>query len=332
MDALAVGIDDGYAMTKIALATGQLLAVRSCGRIGGAQVTSVNGAETGIAEYASEGQRIAVGVPAGDPTTFDEYPFSPLNRAIVQHALLAAGLSGRSLHAVSGLPVARFYHADGQRRDEVIARKTASLKIGVEPLDGRAPAGIASHDVIPEALAAWYDHVILEEEASVRLDEDRVKAPLAIVDIGGRTTDFVVVADEKLWHQSSGSITCGLLDLRRQVADVICATHDLESISDGAIDQALAEGRVRLFGKTQDVAVLVRDARQQLIARIEQETQRRLGRGAELERVLFVGGGSVVLADAIRDWFPNQTIAAHPAFANARGMLKYQRYVGSESA
>ena len=42
---------------------------------------------------------------------------------------------------------------------------------------------------------------------------------------------------------------------------------------------------------------------------------------------LFVGGGTVALAAHIRDWFPNQAIAEHPAFANARGMLKYLRYV-----
>ena len=41
----------------------------------------------------------------------------------------------------------------------------------------------------------------------------------------------------------------------------------------------------------------------------------------------FVGGGAVALAEQIRDWFPNQAIAEHPAFANARGMLKYLRYV-----
>ena len=38
-------------------------------------------------------------------------------------------------------------------------------------------------------------------------------------------------------------------------------------------------------------------------------------------------GGAVALAGPIRDWFPNQAIAEHPAFANARGMLKYLRYV-----
>jgi plasmid segregation protein ParM len=47
----------------------------------------------------------------------------------------------------------------------------------------------------------------------------------------------------------------------------------------------------------------------------------------ELDRVLFVGGGTVALAENIANWFPHQEIAEHPAFANARGMLKYLRYV-----
>jgi len=45
-----------------------------------------------------------------------------------------------------------------------------------------------------------------------------------------------------------------------------------------------------------------------------------------------VGGGTVALATHIRDWFPNQAIAEHPAFANARGMLKYLRYVCEASS
>ena len=57
------------------------------------------------------------------------------------------------------------------------------------------------------------------------------------------------------------------------------------------------------------------------------ETRRQLGLGVELDRVLFVGGGTVALAEHIANWFPHQAIAEHPAFANARGMLKYLRYV-----
>ena len=51
------------------------------------------------------------------------------------------------------------------------------------------------------------------------------------------------------------------------------------------------------------------------------------GRVQERITQTLEGGGSVALAESIRDWFPNQAVAEHPAFANARGMLKYLRFV-----
>ncbi|GAB3104260.1 hypothetical protein GCM10027217_27460 [Pseudomaricurvus hydrocarbonicus] len=65
----------------------------------------------------------------------------------------------------------------------------------------------------------------------------------------------------------------------------------------------------------------------ELVERLYTETRRKLGLGAELDRVLFVGGGSMALAEYIANWFPNQIVADHAAFANARGMLKYLQYV-----
>ena len=79
----------------------------------------------------------------------------------------------------------------------------------VHPIDDRLPAAIAFHDVIPEALAAWYDHVITESGDGVQLASERLHAPVAVVDIGGRTTDVVVVADQAVQHGASGSLRCG---------------------------------------------------------------------------------------------------------------------------
>ena len=70
--------------------------------------------------------------------------------------------------------------------------------------------------MIPEALAAWYDHVIVEEEGRALLDDKRVAVPIAIVDIGGRTTDYVVVKDQGILHASSGSLQCGMLDVKHR--------------------------------------------------------------------------------------------------------------------
>lgn len=324
---VAIGLDDGYAFTKIALPDGRLCAIPSRARIGRPNVTWLNGSTQRVFEYETEATRFAVGDVEGEPTHFDDYPCSALNRAIVQHALQEAHLAGCSVHAVSGLPIGSFYLKDGGQRREFIERKRASLNVAVQPLDGRAPAAIAFHEVIPEALAAWYDHVITETDGGVRLAAERLDAPIAVIDIGGRTTDFVVVANQAVRHDCSGSLRCGLLDLKREVAAAIRARFDLEALSERAIEAAVRTGRVRLFGATHEVADLVRDARRELVARLHAETRRQLGQGAELERILFVGGGAIALADDIRDWFANQIIAPHPAFANARGMLKYLRYV-----
>ena len=105
MNPMSVGLDDGYAVTKLALPDGRLVAVSSRARLGRANVTWLDNAEQRIFEYETDDQSFAVGEVDGEPTYFDAYPFSGLNRAIVQHGLQQAGLGGQSLHAVSGLPV-----------------------------------------------------------------------------------------------------------------------------------------------------------------------------------------------------------------------------------
>ncbi|MEW8130921.1 MAG: ParM/StbA family protein [Candidatus Thiodiazotropha endolucinida] len=324
---IPVGIDDGYAYTKIALPDGRLMAIPSRGRIGQSGVTWIHQGQQRIFEYETEETRYSVGAVDGAPTHFEGYPWSGLNRAIVQHALQEAGLAGRTIHAVSGLPVSAFYRKSGERRQETISKKQESLKQAVRPLADVLPAGIAFHEVIPETLAAWYDYVIVEKDGKALLDDERLSVPLAIVDIGGRTTDFVVVKDQGVVHGFSGSLQGGLSDVNQQVANGIPARFDLETLGEQIVSHAVEHQRVRLHGKDYDVASLVDTAKRELVERLHAETRRQLGLGIELDRILFVGGGAVALTEHIADWFPHQAIAEHPAFANARGMLKYLRYV-----
>jgi plasmid segregation protein ParM len=327
MTPIPVGLDDGYAYTKLALPDGRLIIIPSRARVGQSGVTWIDQAEQRIFEYETEEAVYSVGAVDGAPTHFEGYPWSGLNRAIVQHALQQAGLAGRTVHAVSGLPVSAFYRNSGEHRQETIARKRDSLKQAVHPLSDVLPAGIAFHEVIPEALAAWYDYVIVDQGDGVTLDADRVSVPVAIVDIGGRTTDYVVVKDQGILHAASGSLQCGMLNVKHSVTDGIQARFDLEILSEQLVSQALENKVVRLQGKDHDVAALVEAAKREVVERLHAETRRQLGLGVELDRILFVGGGTVALAEDIANWFPHQAIAEHPAFANARGMLKYLRYV-----
>lgn len=327
MTSIAIGLDDGYACTKVALPDGRLIVVPSRAQIGRAGMTWINDEIQCVLDYETSGMIYAVGDVDGASTHFDGYPWSGLNRVIVQHALQEAGLAGRTIHAVSGLPVGSFYLNTGEIRSDAIARKRESLKAPARPLSGKPPAGIAFHEVIPEALAAWYDDVIVESADGVTLDADRLSVPVAVVDIGGRTTDYVVVKDQGIVHASSGSLQCGMLNVKQLVSDGIQARFDLESINERLVDHAVQHNTVRLRGADHDIAELVTAAKREVVERIHVETRRQLGLGVELDRVLFVGGGAVALAEDIANWYPHQSVAAHPAFANARGMLKYLRYV-----
>lgn len=337
MSVIQVGLDDGYAYTKLALADGRLVAIPSRGRIGHAGVTWMASGQPQIFEYDTEGSRYSVGLVDGESTCYDGYPISGLHRAIVQHALQQARLAGHSVHVVSGLPVAAFYFRDGQKRTESIGLKRESLKIPVQPVSTGGlyaaqtlPVSVAFHEVIPEALAAWYDQVIVPGEGGVALDARRFSATTAIVDIGGRTTDYVVVKDQGIVHGSSGSLTKGMLDVHTRVAQAIQRQFDLESVGEQCLAAAIERHRVRLHGRDHDVSALVEAAKHELVEQIHAETRRQLGMGAELDTVVFVGGGSAALAPRLVDWFPHQCIAQHPAFANARGMLKYLQYVCDE--
>ena len=325
--AIQVGIDDGYAYTKLALPDGRLLATPSRAQIGRSTVSWLNQAERRIFEYQTDESIYSVGDVDAASTRFEGYACSGMNRAIVQHALQQAGLEGADVEAVSGLPVSAFYRNDGARRTGAISDKRQNLLQPVRPSGQALAVDIVFHEVIPEALAAWYDYVIVGKNGEAQLDQRRVSVPIAVVDIGGRTTDTVVVRDQGVLHQSSGSYEFGLLNVKQSLADALQARFDLEVVGDRLLTHAVQHRVVRLYGRNHDISTEVAAAKHELVERLYAETRRQLGRAIELDKVLFVGGGAVALADHISDWFPNQLIAEQPAFANARGMLKYLQYV-----
>ena len=326
-----VGIDDGYACTKLALADGRLVSVASRGRIGGSKVSWMPNAERLIYEYATNGATYSVGEVDAESTRFEGYPESGLNRAIVQHALQYAGLEGADISAVSGLPVSTFYRNSGTRRESAIESKRDNLMAPVAPLDGSPSADVVCHQVIPEALAAWYDHVIVDEANGAKLDKLLALAPIAVVDIGGRTTDTVVVRDQGILHHSSGSCLAGILDGIESFADALEERFGLRLPGSGMISRAFATGTIAIYGRHYDVSDEALRAKRELVERLHAAVRRQLGSGAELHKVLLVGGGALAQRDYIGDWFPNQVVAAQPEFANARGMLKYLRHLCAAS-
>lgn len=328
---MLAGIDDGYACTKLALADGRLVSVASSGRVGCSKVSWMPNAEPMIFEYATDGATYSIGEVDAESTRFDGYPVSGLNRAIVQHALQTVGLEGADISAISGLPVSAFYRNSGTLRESAIESKRQNLMAPVTPLDGSLAADIVRHQVIPEALAAWYDHVIVDDGNCAMLDQLHALAPIAVVDIGGRTTDTVVVRDRGIIHSSSNSYMAGILNATESFADALEERFGLRMPDTNMISRAFTNGSIAIYGRMYDVSDEALRAKRELVERLHAEVRRQLGNGAELHQILLVGGGTLALKELINDWFPNQVVARQPEFANARGMLKYLRHVCADT-
>ena len=62
-------------------------------------------------------------------------------------------------------------------------------------------------------------------------------------------------------------------------------------------------------------------------AGILQYVEQKVKEGFGLEILLFVGGGSIVFRNEIRQKYPNAQFIKEPEYANARGMMKYMKFV-----
>lgn len=328
---MQIAIDDGYAYTKLAWfedGTIRTFCLRSSAQPGVHGITNLDGEP--VHAYESDGQRFTVG-PVLNPesTLFEEYPFSPLNRCIIHHALIEGKAPiGEPIHAGLTLPMNVFYKVGGSRERRVESLLTREVTC-VSNKDVAMPK-ISSAKVFPEGAVAWIDAYVNEDGSETRaLDEI---GPVAVVDIGGKTTDTAIFPRKGLIDQEkSGTDDVGVMTIMSRIATALTKKFDMTSIASAQVDCALRTGRVHIFGE-KDVSEIVNTAKAQVADEIWRALARRLTNASEFEEILFVGGGAEVLASYLsnRKEFPLARVLPNPQFANARGALKYMAFVDAE--
>lgn len=328
---MQIAIDDGYAYTKVAWFENgkiQTYGMRSAAQPGVHGITNLDGKP--IHAYESDGQRFTVG-PVLNPesTMFEEYPFSPLNRCIIHHALIEGKVPlGEPLRAGLTLPMNVFY-----KNEEVRHRRMSALLerpvTCVSSEDVQMPK-FASAKVFPEGAVAWIDAYVNEDGSETRPLDDI--GPVAVVDIGGKTTDTAIFPRKGLIDQEkSGTDNVGVMTVMARIESALMKKFDMTTIGSSQVDRALRTGSVHIFGE-KDVSEIVADAKAQVADEIWRALVRRLTNASEFEEILFVGGGAEVLAPFLinRKEFPLARVLPNPQFANARGVLKYMTFVDAE--
>jgi plasmid segregation protein ParM len=327
-NAILVGIDDGYAQTKLFGDNPKggepiKMMVRSSVRSGRFSLSSLSG-EGNIGSYkVAEGEEFTVSdIIEGESTQFDGFHTSTMNRVLVHHALVNAGYGGQKIKLIAGLPLADFF-SNGKKNERKIALKKENLLKGVVSGDtDEKLAELIEVDVGCQALAAFVDY-FLDDDLN---EKDVPIEKIAVVDIGGRTTDIALVLDGASFDpRRSGTENIGVLDVYNSLSEMIKArfsTRDDYPVS--TIDKAVRTGKIRLWGKEKDIQDLVDQAVHEQQEKIVREIERRLGSASDLDAVLFVGGGSA-LFKGIAKLFENGESASDPEYSNARGLYKYSK-------
>lgn len=336
-----VGCDDGHYGIKVCAGENVFFTLPSRAHPGRLATSSIAGGKTEDLIYeTADGEFVTITAndmlsPAVD-TRLPDYPTSSPNRALVAHALRSAGIKG-DVSIVTGLPVNRFY-LEGNRNDELIEGKRASLLRPVRCLSGAETPRVVSHKVISEAVASYYD-ALLDFEGGYNMEFKEIsdEEPVAVVDAGGKTLDVATIKEggTGIYPGWSGTADAGVLYLYDNLDAALRLRFEItDPIPFERLDRAIATGKFRVYSERHDVRNIVGEQLDQFADRVSFEARKFLGDASRFGKVLFVGGGANLLADRLDRVFPGlppNAITVAPvgsdpsrnsAFANARGMYK----------
>lgn len=323
-----VAIDDGHAGIKLFMREGgqeKYLRINSRVRMGIHGTTMIDhpgaGAKMVVPSYETDGGQYTAGdFHDAETARFDDYPFSGINRVLVAHVLRLAGLGGKKVRLATGLPLSRFYKPGGHPNEDVIKRKTEAIMKPVSAADGSPVAEIVEHVVFPEGLGAYIDYAA-GDDGQMRAGSN--VQTVAVVDIGGRTTDTAVVLPGRMIdHSRTGSADIGVLNLIEDVGSRLARELKTE-IPGFRVEEAINNGgTLPVWGKPTNISDKIQAASDAVMARIMVEVNRRLGSGVDIDQILLVGGGAHIFQRSLSN-YPNMTVVERPEFANARGFYKY---------
>lgn len=331
---LPVGLDDGFDEVKIVLPDGTALRMPSHAKTGKDPIISFGDADKTVFGYSTNSKEFMAGsVLEHDSTSSDDYPTSDLNRVIVMHALRMAGLDAKhELYICSGLPLKKYYKLSSPNAS-LIKKKVANLKQNNVIADDKYNMPIIKeHQVLPEGLASWFDFITeRNQDGTIIKNADRYNMRIAVIDIGGRTTDIAVLHKGQLDYSRSSTIEAGMLSVKESVKEMLNDELDI-NINNEQMHHAIAEGKIKAWGDWINVNEIVQQAERTVAERISVEAKRRLKNAADIDHVIFVGGTVNKIPDLIEGWFKQQKVADEPGFANARGMQKYIQMMADKAS
>ena len=320
-----VGLDEGYREMKVAFRKNGVIVGMKCASSVRVGALGLSSPDSHSASYSTKVDGNSVTFTVGEfhdaiETRFPDFPVSPVTRVLANHVLILSGFGGRQVSLGTGLPPGEAYLPTGEKNLPLIDRKKANLSIPVVSKNGAPVPVVVKSEVYVQGIGALVDFLASERQTAIN-------APVGVVDVGGKTVDVAVIvpgdSGMSVDMRRSGSESIGVLDAMETLANLLRSRFNLsEKIPAAILEKSLTTGSVRIFGSTHDIADLVTEAKNEIMERLHPFITAKLGRGQSLDKILYTGGGSLLLP-TLMEQYPHVVLSPDPQFANARGFLLY---------
>lgn len=324
------GVDDGYFSIKIVNEQGECFTIPSRASYD-VIMGNVNPDDDKSFIFETDGRKYTVDAHLPEPLDTRSlstiYPLSAVNRVLVHAGLLSAGMGGKDVAITTGLPVKDYFLPTTAKNEELINKKVESLEAKVHcGINNQIPtANIVSNRVASEGIAGFIDQIYTLDGKLTENATALMEGITAIIDIGGQTTDCaVILPGMKIDMRRSGSASIGALYLQdsvqRQIAALLRTSPS--SVTIRQTEMAIEKGYLLVSREKVDVAELVAQEKLKLFDQIIMAVLGIMGSDADIENLIFIGGGTIVFESNIHGRFKGCIIPEEPQYANARGMLK----------
>ena len=230
------------------------------------------------------------------------------------------------LHVVIGLPFSQTPHWSAPLMD----RLTGYHKIGIHQSDGgcvRKNVHIRKIRVVPHPMGTFTSLIM---DARGRLRESPYREnKIALVDIGFRTTDVIVMTAARVSSRSSGTIEVGMASGIEAIAHKL--SRETPAVPDlGNLLTAIRQGLIRIEDRTYNLEHLRETTYQWLSSALADRINYHLKDDWDVESVLLTGGGSADLAEYLAPLIDSEVVLIEhdrdARLSNVDGQLRLARH------
>jgi len=221
------------------------------------------------------------------------------------------------MHLVTGLPLEQYVH----KRDalkEMLGRFNVSVRHKDSGPSKRVT--FAKATIFPQAAGAIY-YAVWDERHKYLVKGSY----LGLVDVGFKTTDFIVFLMEDrlvLREDLSGTIPVGMSQLQI-AADKLFSAKTGTKLDITELMRLVESGRLMFKGRELDFSTEIEDAKREISRSIKDRLKIVWGNKINFFHAVFLaGGGAVALEHLLSGLHPTTTVVKDARFANARGFLK----------